>query len=113
MAGSSLGGLGALYLAWQHPEVFGSVACFSGAFPNYGRPFLELGEQRARPSIRVYLDSGMAGLENDGFESTREIRALMLHKGSFKDATFPLDEHNETAWATRFSLALQHFFGDS
>lgn len=118
VAGSSLGGLGALYLAWQHPEVFGSVACFSGAFPNYGRPFLELVEKRTRPAIRVYLDSGMAGIENDGFESTREVRALMLHKGFVQGRdlfyySFPLDEHNETAWATRFSLPLQHFFGDS
>lgn len=118
IAGSSLGGLGALYLAWQYPEVFGSVACFSGAFPDYGGPFLELVERQAKPPIRVYLDSGMAGIQNDGFDSTREVRAYLLHKGFEQGRDlfyycFPLDEHNETAWATRFSLPLQLFFGDT
>lgn len=115
--GSSLGGLAALFLAWDRPDVFSKVACFSGAFPDFGRPFAELLMRKPKPDVFVYLDSGMAGIQNDGFDSTREIRDLLILRG-FKMGSdliyysFPEHKHNEQAWATRFSIPLQHFFGN-
>jgi predicted alpha/beta superfamily hydrolase len=114
--GSSLGGLAALYLAWDRPDLFSKVACFSGAFPEFGKPFAEMILRNEKPDLFVYLDSGMAGVQSDGFDSTREIRDLMLLRGfefgrDLIYYCFPEHKHNEAAWATRFSIPLQHFFG--
>lgn len=114
--GSSLGGLVSMFLAWDQPQVFGKVACFSGAFPDFGEPFVQLVSSSSKPDLMVYLDSGMAGVQSDGFDSTRSVRDILEAKGFVNGrdliyCCFPDHQHNEAAWASRFSLPLQFFFG--
>jgi len=75
IAGSSLGGLSALYIAWQHAEVFGRVASLSGSFwvgeegsGTEGFPSMRDVLGTAVPSLlqsklRIYLDSGDGGYD--------------------------------------------------
>jgi len=61
LMGSSLGGFFSLVLAWEHPEIFGRVACLSGSFQVEQTNFLNdvLYNYHDQPkSIRIYLDSG-------------------------------------------------------
>jgi predicted alpha/beta superfamily hydrolase len=60
--GSSMGGLCSLALGWQHPEVFGRVACLSSAFQvdhtNFLNSVLRNYDGPPKP-LRIYLDSGV------------------------------------------------------
>lgn len=96
IAGSSLGGISSLWIAWNHPQVFGLAASLSGSF--------WVGEGDARPSmreilfarssavepgsIRIYLDSGDAGPggaraygEDDGWVYTDWVRNALIRLG--------------------------------
>ena len=66
--GSSLGGIGSVSLAWEHPKVFGRAASLSGSFHIEKRNFLErvLQPARRKPGpVRFYLDSGTIDFTGD------------------------------------------------
>jgi predicted alpha/beta superfamily hydrolase len=76
--GSSMGGVCSLALAWEHPNVFGLSATFSGAFQVEKEFFLQkvLGNYHGKPKpIRVYLDSGTADYTggDDGLKQTEAV----------------------------------------
>lgn len=102
--GSSMGGICSLALAWEHPEVFGLAASFSGAFQVEKRSFLtnHLRSFRGRPKkFRAYLDSGVVDYSgsDDGRADTdavvSELRRIGWRDGKnllhFVDAA-PLNE---------------------
>jgi len=78
VGGSSLGGLSALWIAWNHPETFGKVACLSGSLwvgeegtGTDGHPSMREVLGNAPPSpdraaLRIYLDSGDSGAGGEG-----------------------------------------------
>ena len=110
--GSSLGGVVSLYLAWQHPEVFGKAACLSSTF-TYRDNLRQRITAEAKRNIQIYLDSGWP---EDNYEVTRSMRDLLLERGyEFgKDLlyfAFPEALHSETYWATRSHIPFQFFFG--
>ncbi len=110
--GSSLGGVVSLYLAWEHPRVFGMAACMSSTF-GWKDDLLERVTSEPKRDLKLYLDSGWP---SDNFEVTRHMRERLVDAG-FREKVdlcylaFPLALHNESSWAMRLHIPLQHFFG--
>lgn len=110
--GSSLGGVVSLYLAWQHPEIFGKAACLSSTF-GYRDDLRQRIASEPKRNVQIYLDSGWP---EDNYEVTGSMRDLLLERGyAFgKDLlyfAFPEALHSETYWATRSHIPFQFFFG--
>jgi enterochelin esterase-like enzyme len=110
--GSSLGGVAALYLAWQWPEVFGKAACMSSTF-TYRDDLFERIASEPKRHVEIYLDSGWP---RDNYEVTRSMRDLLARRGyefgrDFLYFAFPGAAHGEKDWALRCHLPLQFFFG--
>lgn len=110
--GSSLGGVVSLYLAWEHPEVFGKVACLSSTF-NWRDDLMDRIATESRRDLKIYLDSGWPG---DNFEATRAMFDVFVRRGyeTGRDLmyfAFPEADHSEGAWATRAHLPFQFLFG--
>jgi enterochelin esterase-like enzyme len=78
--GSSVGGLGSVVLAWDHPEVFGGAASLSGSDISEQTNFLNqvLKNFHGPPKpFRVYLDSGVVDFTggDDGRSLTGQVAA--------------------------------------
>ena len=112
IAGSSLGGLIAVYAAYAYDSTFGRVAGFS---PTYGyasgaiRPFMT---NHGRPAfvVRFYQDTGwpddnsLGGIEDEllsqGFVLGLDLMSVTAEGG----------EHSATSWEHRFPNALRFLF---
>lgn len=110
--GSSLGGVAALHVAWQHPDVFGRVACLSSTFGHRDDLFQRIASEPKR-RLLVYLDSGWP---KDNYEATNAMRDLLVHRGyrlgeDLLQFSFPEGHHDEGSWAGRIHLPFQFFFG--
>lgn len=110
--GSSLGGVAALHLAWEHPEVFGRAACLSSTFGYRDDLFDRIAREPRRP-ILVYLDSGWP---RDNYDVTNAMRDLLVLRGwrlgvDLVQFSFPEALHDERSWALRAHLPFQFFFG--
>ncbi|MFH1531353.1 MAG: alpha/beta hydrolase-fold protein [Pseudomonadota bacterium] len=88
IAGSSLGGISSLWIAWHHADVFGRVASFSGSYwvgqegsGTEGHPTMESVLQQASPSadqlaLKIYMDSGtLSSMGQPGQEYTGDGRS--------------------------------------
>lgn len=62
IAGSSLGGIAALWTAWEHWQVFGRVAALSGAFWVGEGVTASSGHQGEGPSLRQIIRANRAGV---------------------------------------------------
>ncbi len=118
VAGSSLGGLISFMLIWKYPEIFSKTSCFSPAFKvkdiNY-LPNVAAYSGEKKP-IKIYIDNGGVGLENELQPGIDEMLGLLFSKGYEieKDLYWyrnPDAMHNEQAWAKRFWRALVFMFG--
>lgn len=110
--GSSLGGVAALHVAWQHADVFGRVACLSSTFGHFDDLFERVANEEKRPN-RIYLDSGWP---KDNYEATNAMRDLLINRGyrlgeDLMQFSFPEGLHDESSWAGRIHLPFQFFFG--
>lgn len=119
--GSSLGALCAMYQGWEFGDTFRRVGALSGAWPFSTNFNITLDDEG--PSLRdlkVYMDSGDAGLGADNFEITKGIRDTLLARSTFIES-FAIegnlryrvgfgDEHDEYAWARRLPLALEFLY---
>jgi predicted alpha/beta superfamily hydrolase len=114
--GSSMGGLIAFVMAWDHPEMFSKAACLSPAF-GHGDILARVAAAPDGPkSIRVYLDNGGVGLEATLQPGCDQMRALLRTQGYqegvqlewFHEATAA---HHEQAWAARVWRPLTFLFG--
>lgn len=116
-AGSSFGGVAAIYQGFARPDLFGLVGAFSPsgwAMPAFRAEILA-GERNA--AGRVYLDSGDAGGGNDGFTDTLGIRDGLLDKPDgyavereLRHAVGFGQVHNESAWSQRLPGCLAFLF---
>jgi predicted alpha/beta superfamily hydrolase len=118
VGGSSAGGLISFRLAWEHPDVFSKVACFSSALKiekiDYITPVREYNGKKKK--IKLYLDCGGAGLEARLKPGVDEMALTLKEKGFIlnKDLFIlynPVASHNETAWSKRIGPVLKLFFG--
>ncbi len=110
--GSSLGGVAALHVAWEHPEVFGRVACLSSTFGRMDDLFERIASQPRR-KLLVYLDSGWP---RDNYDATNAMRDLLISRGfrlgvDLLQFSFPEGLHDESSWADRIHVPFQFFFG--
>jgi predicted alpha/beta superfamily hydrolase len=121
LGGSSLGGLGSLYLGLKYPHVFGKLAIVSPSVWFGDRFILHYVKGlRKRPDLHIWLDIGTKeGRDAAEAEATvanvRLLRDALVEKGwrLEKDLSyFEADgaEHSERAWAERLGRILQFLF---
>lgn len=124
VAGSSLGGLISLYLAWSHPEIFSRVAAMSTSYgwaDSYIVKFIA--DHSPPPGVRVWIDMGTAedrtDRDGDGvpdiIQLHRRVRDLLMDEGLTIPGRLRYVEdegavHNERAWSARFPRALEFLF---
>ncbi len=125
VAGSSLGGLSSLYLAWTRPDVFGMAAALSPSLWWGGRGLITgiAGDTRERMPHRIWLDMGddesKADHNRNGvpdvIDDVRTLKAVLLWKGFELERSFFYHEvdggtHSEAAWAARIQQVLRALF---
>lgn len=114
LVGSSLGGVAALSIAWDHFHVFGKVASLSGSW--WLKGFQKRIAGQGRRPLKIYLDSGNAGPYNDCVHHTLSLRDELLGRFGYRPGHDMLhltgegDSHTESAWGHRLTFALRFLF---
>ena len=123
VAGSSMGGLISWYIVRERPDVFGIAGCFSPWFicpyeKDDGTPLSleEMIGEGPKTGVRIYMDCGDTGYEDDGVRATVPAYEMLVERGwtPGEDILFVLEEgaiHNEQAWTRRFPGFLKFAFG--
>jgi enterochelin esterase family protein len=122
VTGSSAGGLGAAYVAFQRPDLFGNVLSQSGAFwrgneASNEPPYEWLTSQIAaspRKDIRFLLEVGsresrgaLGGAAPSILEANRHLRDALRKKGyAVAYAEVPDGDHSPATWRQRLPAAL-------
>lgn len=115
VAGSSLGGLVSLHLAFHHPAVFSRAAALSPSVWWDRKAILKtIRESRSRPKLRLWVDMGTAEGRR-GLDDARLLKAALvglgfvegvdLHYAEYEGAT-----HSEQAWSKRVGPMLEWLF---
>lgn len=115
VAGSSLGGLVSLHLAFNHPAVFGRAAALSPSVWWDRKAILKMiRAARSRPKLRLWVDMGTAEGRR-GLDDARLLKAALvglgflegvdLHYAEYEGAT-----HSEQAWSERVGPMLEWLF---
>lgn len=132
MAGYSLGGLSAIDIVWNHPEVFGKVGVFSGSFwwrkrdsgsffySDYRDRLMHLQVRRGKfkPGMKFWFQTGTLDEFSDrnkngvidSIDDTMDLITELTRKGyrPFHDIQYleiKDGKHNQETWA----LAMPHF----
>ena len=114
IAGSSMGGLAALYAALGLPRVFGTAGVMSAsAWWDDQAPVRFVAGLKKKPAVRLWLDTGTA---EPGWENTRLLRDALVARGwrEGEDLHYlevPGAGPNEAAWAARTGSMLQWVVG--
>jgi predicted alpha/beta superfamily hydrolase len=115
IAGSSLGGLVSLHLAFHHPAVFGKVAALSPSVWWDRKAILKtIREARSKPKSRVWVDMGTAEGRR-GLDDARLLKAALVGLGFVDDVDLHYAEyegatHSELAWSERVGPMLEWLF---
>ncbi len=115
LAGSSLGGIMALYLGLTRPEVFGKLGVVSPSL--WWDDQLMLKQVQAlgrRPNLKIWMDIGTAE-GDDAVANTLRVGRALQSKGwtPGKNLLVYVDKgaiHNEDAWAKRMGMMLMFLF---
>ena len=125
VAGSSLGGLSALYMSWTRPDVFGLVAALSPSLWWGERKLITRigGDEPSSKPHRIWIDMGTdesRADENDNqvpdmIDDLRTLRAVLLAQGYHLGEDLFYREvaggvHDEAAWGARVSDVLSTLF---
>lgn len=125
LAGSSLGGLSALYIGWTRPGVFGMVAALSPSLWWGERSLITRigGDLKAKGPQRIWLDMGdEESLTDDNdngvpdvIDDLRTLRAVLVYHGYKEGQDLFYTEvaggrHEEAAWAGRAESVLRALF---
>jgi predicted alpha/beta superfamily hydrolase len=110
IAGSSMGGLIALYLYFRRPSPFGRAAVMSPSIWFGGRAVLDLVGRSRQTRGRIYIDVGTS--EGAGtVKNARVLNRLLRRKGYRKDTLRYVEaeghQHREADWAWRLPHALE------
>ena len=130
VAGSSLGGLTAVYAGYRHPEVFRNVLCQSGSFwwaPDHSGTVSEgvvtepgwMAKQfiaSSKLALKFYLDAGAFEFDSNGtgggiLETTRNIRDVLLAKGYEVHYQQFVGGHDYLGWRGTFADGLMDLIG--
>ncbi|WPC75796.1 alpha/beta hydrolase [Vibrio porteresiae] len=121
LAGSSFGGLAALSIAHDHPDLFGKVLSQSGSFwwgPNHQSLdwLSQKIAQQPNPKIKIYLDAGVFETNpppRSILHANQRLYTLLQEKGynvAFK--TLP-GGHDFFSWRAAFAHGLTHLVSHS
>lgn len=117
IAGSSIGGLLALYAGLKHPEVFSGIAAFSPVLTPgvFGRQLIEYIERRGKSrDMKIYVDLGS---EEPGFGPIEPVHDALRAAGFPDEALWfrhiPGGEHRVEDWGQRFPEALSWLYPDA
>jgi predicted alpha/beta superfamily hydrolase len=118
IAGSSLGGLFALYAALHRPGIFGQVGALSPSLWWHNRILLQQAKQYALASqARIWLDMGTqeGAKPDEGLRDSRRMRDVLVSRGWRAGISLRYEEiqggmHTEAAWAERLPDLLRFLF---
>ena len=117
IAGSSMGGLMALYAVTAYNEVFSRAAALSPYFPAGGKGLYALLNDPLRDITRVYMDIGSAEIGPEEKVLLAELfkgaEALTLAGAQVLAQVVPGALHNEEAWEKRIPLFMDYLLGGS
>ncbi len=115
LAGSSLGGLAALYAHFRHPETFGGAICMSPSFWVHHQEIFKYVDSQPIPKIsRIYMDGGL--LESNGHlcmqicQMEKKFLAKGMNREDFLTITDRKGTHSERDWRRRFPNALRFMY---
>ena len=130
VAGSSLGGLAAVYAGYKHPEVFTNALCQSGSFwwaPDHSGAIPDgvttetgwMAKQFIASSklpLRFYLDAGSFEFDSNGtgggiLETSRDMRDVLLAKGYEVYYQQFVGGHDYLGWRGTFADGLMDLIG--
>jgi enterochelin esterase-like enzyme len=130
VAGSSLGGLTAVYAGYKHPEVFANALCQSGSFwwaPDHSGAISDgvttetgwMAKQFIASSklpLRFYIDAGSFEFDSNGtgggiLETSRDMRDVLLAKGYEVDYQQFVGGHDYLSWRGTFADGLMDLIG--
>ena len=122
ITGSSAGGLAALYIALERPDLFGNVlsqsaALWRGAEGSNAAPFEWLTTQYAaatKKDVRIFLDVGaletrgaLGGTAPSILDANRRLRDVLVAKGYRAEFTeVPGGQHSPESWRPRLPIGL-------
>lgn len=113
LAGSSLGGLMAIYAALDHSDTFGFTAAFSPALAIEDMDgknvlFEAIKKHKNSGNSKIYFDMGR--MEYDNYDQIEQLNSLLLKQGfkpeNLKLVKDDLGRHCEVDWSRRFPAAL-------
>lgn len=117
LAGSSLGGLMALYGAMEYSDVFGFIAAFSPSLAVENMSgnnvlFEALKNQKKMNSVKIYVDMGK--VEYGTYKKVEFLQQLLFESGvsekNLKLVKDNLGRHCELDWSRRFPDAVTWLF---
>lgn len=126
--GSSMGGLISFWLAWKHPDVFGSAGCISSALTwdgkFLGKPLEEspllasdlTATNKFPRNVRIYFDYGTLETMGTSFEAMHIKLSEWLTAQGMKDGEefvvrkITGAKHDEAAWRARLDEPLNFLF---
>jgi predicted alpha/beta superfamily hydrolase len=118
--GSSLGGLAAFLLVWEHSEVFSMAGCLSPSFIFRKNQAIKSLKKSAPPqlSVRICMDCGGVGGEKLLYKGCKKVLKILHRKGivageDFQFAFYKRANHSETAWGERLWRHLMFMFGNN
>jgi enterochelin esterase-like enzyme len=125
VAGSSMGGLIALYAVCEYPGVFGGAACLSthwpGIFAQADNPVPDAFWQYLKAHLpspkrhKIYFDHGDQNLDSWYAPLQQQADAILRDRGYTRknslSKVFPGADHAERDWAKRLDIPLRFLLG--
>jgi predicted alpha/beta superfamily hydrolase len=116
--GSSLGGLISCYAVWTRSKVYSKGGCMSSSFWWNNEDFnnqILVNHPVPNSDVKIYIDSGDSGNDNDDEAQTKRVRDHFLKLGFTlnDDLMYYLDHggmHSETYWSKRFYIPMQFLY---
>jgi enterochelin esterase-like enzyme len=118
VAGSSLGGLGASFAGFTHPEVFGNVLSMSGSYWWNPQDDLEpewLTRQFARSPkrpVRLFVAIGLMEMKDRQLATNRHFRDILIAKGYSVEYREFNGAHSYLNWRGSLADGLLYLFGE-
>lgn len=115
VAGSSMGGLGALYAHFRRPDAFGGALCMSPSFFAGRGAFLQFLEGQPNPMFsRVYIDCGAKEGGGRMMRVAEQVADKLRARGYADDRVMWRPDsrgtHNEKHWRRRLPKAVRFMF---
>ena len=117
VAGSSMGGLMALYAVTQYNDVYSRAAALSPCFWAGGEALMELLAKPVKDPTRVHMDYGSGELEEgeERIDLTDMFKGAGLLAGAGAEVAarvVPGAVHNEAAWEKRIPIFMDYLLGE-